>query len=61
MQYRVGIRWTLKPVENSLFVVDESVIVIMVFRLRLEEARYKVTYFYEQKSGTYLALLTETK
>lgn len=51
MQYRVGIRWTLKPVENSLFVVDESVIVIMVFRLRLEEARYKVTYFYEQKSG----------
>lgn len=41
--------------------VDESMIAIMVFRLCLEEARYKKTYLYEQKSGMYLALLTEMK
>lgn len=61
MQYHVGVGWILKPVENSLFVVDESMIAIMVFRLCLEEARYKKTYLYEQKSGMYLALLTEMK
>lgn len=60
MQYCVGVGWTLKPVENSLFVVEESMIVIMAFRLCLEEARYKKTYLV-WKSGMYLALLTEIK